>query len=145
MYDLIGSKAGASTGSPANPYFDNCNWWNQNLTVSGNMFVMNANPTKTFKPGSVTNCTAANGCGYMVLYASSGACTTGCFWSPYANEVIHRPDHLRPGSQRLEQQHLQLDRARRLDLRGGRHRQRAELVRLARLPYHQDAGSTLGR
>ena len=87
MYDLIGSKAGASTGSPANPYFDNCNWWNQNLTVSGNTFVMNANPTKTFKPGSVTNCTAANGCGYMVLYASSGACTTGCFWSPYADEV----------------------------------------------------------
>lgn len=88
MYNLIGSSTGANSGSPANPYFDNCNWWLQGLTVSQNVFVMNANPTKTWKAGSVTDCTAARGCGYMVLYASSGACTTGCFWSPYENNAV---------------------------------------------------------
>jgi Right handed beta helix region len=88
MYNLIGASAGASSGSPSNAYFDNCNWWIQDLTVSRNVFVMNANPTKTWKAGSVTNCTAADGCGYMVLYAGAGACTTGCFWSPYANNVV---------------------------------------------------------
>jgi hypothetical protein len=92
MYNLIGSRAGAVTGSPRNPYFENCNWWVQDLTVSHNVFMMNANPTTKWTPGSVTNCTAARGCGYMVLYASGGACTTGCFWSPYANAVS--PDYI---------------------------------------------------
>ncbi len=87
MYDLIGSSAGKETGSPSKPYFDNCNWWVQDLKVTGNTFVMNANPTKNWTAGRVTNCTAATGCGYMVVYASTGACTTGCFWSPYANNV----------------------------------------------------------
>ena len=87
MYDLIGSAAGAATGSPRSSYFDNCNWWVQDLTVSGNVFVMHANPTKKWTAGSVTNCRAANGCGYMVLYANSGSCTSGCLWSPYSNSV----------------------------------------------------------
>lgn len=87
MYDLIGSSAGTQTGSPRNPYFDNCNWWIQDLTVSRNVFIMNANSTKTWKSGAVTSCTAANGCGYMVLYASTGSCTYGCLWSPYEYNV----------------------------------------------------------
>jgi hypothetical protein len=84
MYDLMGSSAGQDTGSPRNPYFANCNWWVQYLTVTDNSFSMNANPTKAWKAGSVTDCLAATGCGYMVLYANQGACTNGCFWSPYA-------------------------------------------------------------
>ncbi len=88
MYDLIGSSAGKDTGSPSDPYFDNCNWWVQDLTISHNSFSMNANPTKTWKAGSVTNCLAATGCGYMVIYANSGACVNGCFWSPYADRVV---------------------------------------------------------
>ena len=87
MYDLIGSSARKNTGSPSRPYFDNCNWWVQNLTVSHNSFSVNANRSKTWKAGSVTNCLASTGCGYMVLYATTGACTTGCFWSPYAGNV----------------------------------------------------------
>jgi hypothetical protein len=83
MYDLIGSGPGTKSGSPRYPYFDNCNWWIQDLTVSGNTFIMNANPAKTWKAGSVTNCTMATGCGYMVVYATIGACTNGCLWSPY--------------------------------------------------------------
>ena len=67
MYDLMGSSAGKDTGSPSRPYFDNCNWWVQDLTVSHNSFSVNANPSKTWKAGSVTNCLAATGCGYMVL------------------------------------------------------------------------------
>ena len=87
MYDLIGSGPGTQTGSPRHPYFDNCNWWVQDLTVSGNTFIMDANPSQTWKAGSVTNCTAATGCGYMVVYATTGTCTYGCLWSPYANNV----------------------------------------------------------
>ena len=87
MYDLIGSSPGTQTGSPRNPYFDNCNWWVQDLTISGNTFVMNANPTKTWKAGSVTNCKAATGCGYMLIYATIGTCTYGCLWSPYAGDA----------------------------------------------------------
>ena len=87
MYDLIGSSAGINTGTPSNPYFNNCNWWVQDLTVSGNLFVMHANPTNNWQPDSVTDCTAARGCGYMTVYASSGECSNGCLWSPYAGDV----------------------------------------------------------
>ncbi len=87
MYDLMGSSAGQHTGSPQNPYFANCNWWVQDLTVARNSFSMSANPTKTWKAGSVTNCLAATGCGYTVLYASEGPCDNGCYWSPYAGAV----------------------------------------------------------
>jgi hypothetical protein len=79
MYDLMGSTAGEQTGSPPEPYFDNCNWDVRDLTVSGNTFSMDAS--------TVTGCTAALGCGYMTIYASEGSCTTGCFWSPYQGEV----------------------------------------------------------
>jgi hypothetical protein len=84
MYDLMGSSAGEMTGSPAEPYFDNCNWWVRDVHVNGNSFVMTANPGTTWAAGRVTNCKASTGCGYMALYANTGTCTHGCFWSPYA-------------------------------------------------------------
>jgi Right handed beta helix region len=82
MYDLTGSSEGESTGTPPEPYFDNCDWYVQGLTVSGNYFTMNAN--------TVTGCAASNGCGYMALYASEGPCTYGCFWSPYQGDTVAR-------------------------------------------------------
>ena len=104
LYDLADSSAGTSTGSPRYPYFDNCNWWVQDLTVSGNVFVMSANPTKNWTAGSVTNCTAADGCGYMwwVLYANSAVnAWPSCLWSPYANYVDADLHNLWSGSQCL--------------------------------------------
>lgn len=87
MYDLIGSTARTDTGSPSEPYFDNCNWWVQDLSISDNSFSIKANPTTTWAAGQVTNCTAATGCGYMALYANTGACTNGCLWSPYTGDI----------------------------------------------------------
>jgi hypothetical protein len=98
MYDLAGSGPGSVTGNPAEPYFDNCNWWVQDLKISRNSFSMNANPSTKWAAGRVTNCRAASGCGYMTLYANVGPCTTGCFWSPYAGlsgarRIVSRAAH----------------------------------------------------
>jgi Right handed beta helix region len=90
MYDLMGSGTGKVTGSPPAPYFDNCNWWVRDVHVYGNSFFMNANPGIIWAPGQVTNCTASTGCGYVALYASTGPCTQGCFWSPYADGTSSR-------------------------------------------------------
>jgi hypothetical protein len=87
MYDLMGSGLGKATGSPRAQYFDDCNWWVQDLLVAGNYFELTANPSTTWVPGEVTMCTAATGCGYMALYANTGPCTNGCFWSPYSNQT----------------------------------------------------------
>jgi hypothetical protein len=59
----------------------------QDLLVAGNYFELTANPSTTWVPGEVTMCTAATGCGYMALYANTGPCTNGCFWSPYSNQT----------------------------------------------------------
>ena len=145
MYDLIGSRAGADTGSPANPYFDNCNWWAQDLTVSGNVFVMNANPTKNWTADRVTHCTAADGCGYMALYASTGSCTNGCFWSPYSGSVA--ADYIVSGPAH----NVWSDNTYRWTGPGGwsfeagatDHVVSQSIWRGA--PYHQDTGSAFGR
>jgi Right handed beta helix region len=84
MYDLNGSSPGAITGSPPEKYFDNCNWFVQDMNVSGNTFRTVANPTLTYIPGEVTNCTPATGCGYMTYYAQLGPAVNGAYWSPYA-------------------------------------------------------------
>jgi hypothetical protein len=90
MYDLMGSDQGKLTGSPRAQYFAGCNWWVQDLLVSDNYLGLTANPSITWIAGKVTNCTRASGCGYMTLYANIGACTTGCFWSPYSGETDAR-------------------------------------------------------
>jgi hypothetical protein len=87
LYDLTGAGPGKVTGSPAEPYFANCNWDVQGVTISGNTFATDANPTGSYKAGQVTDCTAALGCGYMVNYANTGACTNGCEFSPYAGQA----------------------------------------------------------
>ena len=79
--------ANLSGTSEGNAYFENCNWWTQDLNVSGNSFSMVANPNLTFVPGEVTGVTEANGGGYMTLYASSGAGTNGSFFTPYGGSV----------------------------------------------------------
>jgi hypothetical protein len=87
LFDLTGATPGSRTGSPRAAYYANCDWDVQGVTVSGNTFAMDANPTSTYTRGEVTDCTYALGCGYMVMYANTGACTTGCFFSPYAGQA----------------------------------------------------------
>ena len=59
--DYFGGGPGVSTGAPSNPYWDNCIWGSRNISVSGNVFAMNA--------GTVTGCTNANRCGFQYLSA----------------------------------------------------------------------------
>ena len=48
---------GQVTGSPAAEYWDHCLWGSRNITISGNLFSINAS--------QISRCTNANGCGWM--------------------------------------------------------------------------------
>lgn len=82
LYDLNGATKGSNSGSPSDPYFSECNWNAQNITLSGNTYSLNS--------ATVTGCsTSDNRCGYMTLWANEGACVTGCeTWSPYQGTTI---------------------------------------------------------
>ena len=48
-----------TTGSPAAAYWDHCIWGSRNIDISKNYFSTDAS--------KVTNCTTANGCGFMQI------------------------------------------------------------------------------
>jgi hypothetical protein len=60
--DYFGGKPGVASGSPKARYWDNCVWGSRNVTVTGNLFSINAS--------AVTGCEVArNECGYMMAAA----------------------------------------------------------------------------
>lgn len=60
--DYFGGGLNVSSGQPAAKYWDNCIWGSRNVSVVGNVFLMQANV--------ITGCTVAkNLCGYMELAA----------------------------------------------------------------------------
>ncbi len=66
----------ASATPSENPdYFDNCRWKSQNISVSDNTF--------NFTPSNIgSECTAANGCGFVGLYSEWGT------YPPYDGYVV---------------------------------------------------------
>lgn len=71
---------GADTGTPSDPYWDNCIFGSRNVTVKGNIFSMNA--------GAVANCTLANNCGFNgVLSYNPGEYTLLRFWQNYQDYI----------------------------------------------------------
>ena len=66
----------ASATPSQNPdYFDNCRWKSQNISVSDNTF--------NFTPSNIgSDCTAANGCGFVGLYSEWGT------YPPYDGYVV---------------------------------------------------------
>jgi Right handed beta helix region len=77
-YDLAGSVAGASSGSPSANYNSNCRWKTQNVSVTYNTF--------NFSPSAIgSSCTAAHSCGLQGLFSNYGTYPT---WSPYAKSTI---------------------------------------------------------
>jgi hypothetical protein len=75
------SVANIQTCNPANinnaPYYDDCRWKTQNVSVHDNTFNLN--------PANVPGCAANTGCGYNGVFSQSG---TSPGWSPYKGNVI---------------------------------------------------------
>ena len=59
--DYLGGGLGKPSGNPPADYWDNCIWGSKNVTISGNVFSMNAD--------TVAGCTVQNKCGYMAAMA----------------------------------------------------------------------------
>lgn len=78
--DYFGGRPGISTGSPSKPYWDNCIWGSRNVTVTGNVFSLDA--------GTVSYCTSANLCGYQALIAfNAGVPDLMQFWDSYQTYI----------------------------------------------------------
>ena len=62
------------------PYYDDCRWKTQNVSVEHNVF--------DFVPASVgASCTAATDCGFQGLFSEYGSYPT---WSPYQGTVVEK-------------------------------------------------------
>ena len=78
--DYIGGGPGISSGSPPEPYWDNCELGSRNVNVSGNTFSIDANVVK--------GCTAANECGYQQAEVfNAGVPNLMHFWDSYSNLI----------------------------------------------------------
>ncbi len=65
----------SATPAQSPDYFDNCRWKSQDISVSDN--------TVNFTPSNIgSDCTAANGCGFMGLYSEWGT------YAPYDGYVV---------------------------------------------------------
>lgn len=66
------------SGTIANqPYYDDCRWKSQNISVHDNNF--------SFDPAVISGCTPSASCGFQGLFSNSG---TSPDWSPYMGNVI---------------------------------------------------------
>jgi hypothetical protein len=62
------------------PYYDDCRWKTQNVSVDHNVF--------DFAPASVgANCTAATECGFQGIFSEYGTYPT---WSPYQGPIVEK-------------------------------------------------------
>ena len=77
------------------PYYDDCRWKTQNVSVHDNTFNHN--------PGAIAGCSPSTGCGYNGIFSNWGTFPS---WSPYQGQEDSRRDHLL-AEQRLCPQHLQ--------------------------------------
>jgi len=78
--DYVGGGPGVKSGKPAAYYWDNCLLGSRNVTVSGNLFSIDAT--------AVNGCTAANLCGYQQLVAfNAGVPQLMQFFDGYARLI----------------------------------------------------------
>lgn len=67
-----------STNIKSEPYYSDCRWKTQNVTITANEFRLN--------PANVNNCNSTY-CGRMAILSNYG---TSPSWSPYKNDVIQK-------------------------------------------------------
>ena len=79
--DYFGGALGATSGTPAADYWDNCIWGSRNVTVTGDSFSLNS--------GTVTGCTTTvNLCGFTQLKEfNAGVPVLQEFWFSYATHI----------------------------------------------------------
>ena len=76
----FGGGPGVNSGSPSEPYWDNCIWGGRGVTVSGNIQSLNAS--------TVTGCTTTNMCGFSRAIAFlAGVPTLMQYFQSYQNVV----------------------------------------------------------
>ena len=79
--DYYRGGLGVKSGTPSEYYWDNCIWAGRGVTVTGNVFSINAN--------TVTNCTSTYLCGYSSVMASnSGIIPLEHYWYTYPDYVM---------------------------------------------------------
>lgn len=62
------------------PYYSDCRWKSQNISVDHNVF--------DFNPGNIgSDCTTANACGFQGIFSNYGTYPS---WSPYQGDVIEQ-------------------------------------------------------
>jgi hypothetical protein len=78
--DYYQSGPGVDSGTPSADYWDNCIWGSRNVTVSGNTFTTNA--------ATITGCTTADLCGFMMAEAfNAGVPTLMQVFDDYTNLI----------------------------------------------------------
>ncbi len=78
--DYYGGGFGVNSGTPLAAYWDNCIWGSRNVTVTRNIFAMNASV--------VRNCTTASDCGMMAAIAfDPGIPKLMQFWGNYPKYI----------------------------------------------------------
>lgn len=133
--DYYGGKPGVATGIPKAMYWDNCLWGSRNVTVTGNVFSIDASV--------VTGCEVAqNLCGYMEAAAfNAGVPKLMQFFDAYQTYIADATGGLG---------NVWSDNTYHWSGSGGWQFQagaQGNVVSLAQwraAPYHQDAGSTFG-
>ena len=70
------------------PYYDDCRWKTQNVSVDHNVF--------DFTPSAIgMNCTAAVGCGFQGVFSEFGSYPA---WSPYQGTTVEQDITLHQGN-----------------------------------------------
>ena len=85
--DYYNGARNRQSGKPSADYWDNCIFGATNITVSGNVFSMNAD--------SVAGCTVANLCGFSAAFAfTPGVSKSQQYWEPYERLIANASDGL---------------------------------------------------
>jgi hypothetical protein len=131
--DYFGGKPGAASGSPKAMYWDNCVWGSRNVTVTGNVFSLDASAVKGCE-------VAANQCGYMMTAAfDAGVPKLMQFFDAYQTYIADASGGL---GNVWSDNTYQWSGSGGWQFEAGAQGNLVSLAQWRAAPYHQDAGST---
>lgn len=132
--DYFGGKPGVASGSPKAMYWDNCVWGSRNVTVTGNLFSLDA--------ARVTGCdNQQNMCGYMTNIAfNAGVPKLMQFFDAYQQYIAQSSGGL--GNVWSDNTYVWSGSGTGWQFQAGSQGNRVSLAQWRAAPYSQDAGST---
>lgn len=133
--DYFDGKPGVASGSPKAMYWDNCVWGSRNVTVTGNLFSLDAN--------AVTGCrNPRNMCGYMTNIAfNAGVPKLMQFFDAYQKYIANATGGF---GNVWSDNSYRWSGAGGWSFQAGAQGNQVSLDQWRGAPYHQDAGSTFG-